>query len=67
MNWDDDSDKHERLADNINKLLGNVSTPHKLRRLLNICVGANLMIWLASLFISFEVYDAFNRVHEISD
>ncbi len=67
MNWNEDSDKHEKLAENINKLLGSVSTRQKLLRFLYICIGLNLLIWISIVLFPVDVYYAFSRVHEMND
>jgi len=65
--WDDDTDKRERLANTVNNLLGDVSVRRKLLRLLYLCIGINVLIWVSALLFPADLRDAFDRVHAVSD
>lgn len=65
--WGHESEKSERLAHQINKLLGEVSARRKLLRFLYICAAINALIWVPIPLAPFDVRDAFNTVWELND
>ena len=59
-------ENYERLGQQINNLLGDMSVRKKLLRMLYIFGSINLAIWLCCLVFAFDVREAFERVNELN-
>lgn len=66
MFWKDD-EGDERLAENLNRIVGAMAERRRLLRFLYVSGAVNLLIWLSVITFPIHVREAFELVNGVSD